>query len=267
MSHHHIIPVLTTPSGSALTAQNWQEAGVQCVSYYLSFLLVKPGMAHLKTLPDWVLYSGWKGNWVLNASMPRPSVEGRYEFRSPFDGATMQCSMNDMVEVMLHLKPTQVMLPEGFECAYEDVWQRLSTVSQLFAPALESGQYMNRPIRGLYYKIEPMQDLRAIIAKHQSAHPDLDYFFISNARHAEVAHIESDQPAKDACLGIVYCRDGEISLQDTIYATQFECIDSSCDCPTCQQQFTRAYLHHLLEHTPLLCQRYLIQHNLVYSSK
>lgn len=264
MSNNKIIPVLTTPAGSCLTAQNWQEAGVQCVSYYLSFLLVKPGLAYLKTLPDWKHYSGWEGDWVLNATMSRPNAEGQYLFRSPFDGAKMRCAMEDIIDVILQLKPQQVILPEGFEVTSEEVWQRLSTISRLFVPASERGRYLNLPIHGLYYCVDNAKDIGVMMTQHQVTHPELDYYIISDATQSSGANLESDQPANDACSGIVYCADGQIDLRDKIYATQFEPIDSACECPTCKQQFTRAYLHHLLEHTPLLCQRYLIQHNVTF---
>lgn len=265
MSNNKMIPVLTTPAGSCLTANNWQEAGVHCVSYYLSFLLVKPGLAYLKSLPDWKYYSGWEGDWVLNASMPSSSAAGQYVFRSTFDGAKMHCSMEDIVEIILHLKPQQVIFPEGFEVTNDATWQQLSTTTRLFVPARELGQYCNRPIYGLYYRLENTQDIAALIAQHQANYPDFDYYISCSATQSSEANIESDQPAKDACSGMVYCRDGKIDLRDKIYATQFEPIDSACDCPTCKQQFTRAYLHHLLEHTPLLCQRLLIQHNITRS--
>ena len=264
MFNNKMIPILTTPAGSCLTANNWQEAGVQCVSYYLSCLLIKPGLAYLKTLPEWKHYSGWDGDWVLNASMPAPNAKGQYVFRSPFDGAKVLCSTEDIVEVILHLKPQQIILSEGFDVTSDEDWHQLSTITRLFVPAQEQGRYLNRPIHGLYYNIENTQDIATMIGKHQANHPDLDYYVACRATQSSEANIESDQPAKDACSGIVYCSDGKIDLREKIYATQFERIDSACDCTTCEQQFTRAYLHHVLEHTPLLCQRFLIQHNIKF---
>lgn len=266
MTINKVIPILTTQAGSCLTAQNWQEAGVQCVSYYLSFLMVKPGLAYLKVMPDWKHYSGWEGDWVLNATMSRPNAEGYYTFRSPFDGAKMRCTMNDIIDVILQLKPQQVILPEGFEVFDDEVWHKLASTTKLYALVSERDRYLNRAIHGLYYNVKNAQDITAMIAKHQVEYPELDYFFLGSATEAMGSSLESDQPAIDACSGIVYCVEGEIDLKDKIYATQFECIDSACGCPTCKQQFTRAYLHHLLEHTPLLCQRYLIQHNVSYLS-
>jgi queuine tRNA-ribosyltransferase len=79
-----------------------------------------------------------------------------------------------------------------------------------------------------------------------------------------VAYIESDIPAREALLGRVYCSDGVLSIDNAEFAMQCEVIEKDCLCPTCTQSFTRAYLHHLLGQTPLLCQRLLVQHNIYY---
>ena len=207
-----MMPIFTTPAGRCLTAKNWREAGVQRACFYLEALLVKPGLAYLKTLPDWTMYSGWDGDWVLNASLPTPNSEGQYVICSPYDGARVSCSMQDIVDIVLHLKPQGVILPEG-----QDVGE-LATVTQILSVTDDNA-------------------------------------------------IASNAPAEDACQGIVYGSEGDIHLRNKIYSTQFEPIDSQCHCPSCEQSLTRAYLHHLLEHTPLLCHRFLIQHNLYYKYK
>ena len=54
----------------------------------------------------------------------------------------------------------------------------------------------------------------------------------------------------------------KINILDTIYSEDFTSLAAGCVCPTCQQGFTKAYLHHLLQNTPLLAQRFLIAHNI-----
>lgn len=207
--NHVFIPVLTTVAGRSLTANNWQSVNVSCVSFYLTALLVKPGLAYLKVLPDWSRYSGWEGDWILNASMPSlPTDKGQYIYRSPYDGTSVICSMDDLVDIVLNLRPQAVILPQEFR--FDD---RLVDITIL----------------------------------------------------QDTPYGESDKPANDACSGIVYSADGAIDLREKRYAMQFECIDEQCQCPTCRQRLTRAYLHHLLEHTPLLCHRFLIQHNVYHS--
>ncbi len=275
-----MIPTLTTPAGSCLTTKNWQEAGVQRASYSLAHLLVKPGLAYLKTLPKWEFYSGWEGDWVLNASMPAPNSEGNFVFRSPYDGTRITCSVTDIVDIIMHLKPQEVVVPKGFYCVKEDVLSALTEVTSLVIPICDKAYYSSQSIHGIYYFFDPMsqpKDIVDLVAQHQTQYPDLVCFLAGSlsfplikklyqsALNAKIM-LESDYPARDGFEGIVYCQEGMIDLREKDYSMQFECIDSACQCPTCEQPFTKAYLHHLLEHTPLLCQRLLIQHNAYYCS-
>ncbi|MBA3537614.1 MAG: hypothetical protein H0T84_13570, partial [Tatlockia sp.] len=76
-----------------------------------------------------------------------------------------------------------------------------------------------------------------------------------------VKWIESDKPTSDALLAQVYGETNSFSLLDSAMANQHQPIIVHCECPTCGQKLTRAYLHHLFLQTPLLCHRFLIQHN------
>jgi len=73
--------------------------------------------------------------------------------------------------------------------------------------------------------------------------------------------IDSDAPAKAGMQGQVCAEEGLINILDASMAMDFNPISNHCACKTCQQPFSRAYLHHLLQNTPLLAQRFLIQHN------
>ncbi len=201
------------------------------------------------------------------------SADGRYQFRSPFDGMRFSCSMTDIVDVILYLKPQCVLLPLGFYVEQNDVWQALSAITKIFVPDLDRNRYQNEWVYGIYYVCEGKQDVSHVIDYHQTTYSSLpaylccrSSFLLFDERLREKIlqgsfFLESDQPASDACSGLVYSERGMIDLREKIYAMQFECIDPICQCPTCSQKLTRAYLHHLLEHTPLLCQRFLIQHN------
>lgn len=52
------------------------------------------------------------------------------------------------------------------------------------------------------------------------------------------------------------------SILDSCYEMDFQLLEKDCQCESCQQGFTRAYLHHLFQHTPMLAQRYLMMHNM-----
>ena len=70
------------------------------------------------------------------------------------------------------------------------------------------------------------------------------------------------QPANDAISGLIYrIRGDNFSICDSKYALDFTKLDEHCECPACSEQYTRAYFHHLFQHTPLLCHRWLIMHN------
>lgn len=75
----------------------------------------------------------------------------------------------------------------------------------------------------------------------------------------------SNQSAEDACLGIVYTQAGTIDLRESNMATDFELLDSNCNCSTCRNKLTRSYLSHLMANTPLLAQRLLIIHNVYFT--
>ncbi len=265
---YNLIPTLTTPAGRCLTAKNWQETGIDCVSYSLVSLLIKPGMIYLNSLSDWTKYTGWSGDWVLNASMEKaPSEDRRYQFRSPYDGARLSCSMDDLAAIITHLKPVRVILPIGFHSVGDDVLCALSNITTLFVPVNDLAYYPSHCVYGLYYECENTNDMLDLIAQHQMQFSNYRCYMLGKECGPVAAFtqtdifFESNTPAEDAYFGKVYTHEGVIELPNNIYATQFEPIDSTCHCPTCTQKLTRAYLHHLLEHTPLLCQRLLIQHN------
>lgn len=263
-----IIPVLTTPSGSCLTIKNWQETGVTRVSYELSALLLKPGLDYLKTLTSMANYYPWVGEWVLNASTLKANSEGIFILRSPFDGARVTCTREDIVTLIMQLKPQYAILPNGFHLVGETSFQEMSQNTRLFIPFSEVANYPHTLIQGLYYAGSALEDDLAEIRKHQRDYPHALHYVVADIlsmrRIADlgVNYIESDDLAKEACVGRVIASEGIIDLTHKDYAMQFDVLDMECTCPTCTQKFTRAYLHHLLEHTPLLCQRMLIQHNL-----
>jgi len=70
-----------------------------------------------------------------------------------------------------------------------------------------------------------------------------------------------NQPAQDAFAGICYNQSTKMNLLAPQYEQDFYLLAENCDCESCMQGVTRSYLHHLLLHTPLLAQRYLVMHN------
>ncbi len=102
------------------------------------------------------------------------------------------------------------------------------------------------------------------------------HHFSEDDIHALIKHLKPDvlsdkvfyinnQPAKDALKGNIYNQDQAAcvyAIQDSQYALDFSLLSDDCKCTACRAQLTRAYFHHLYQHTPLLCHRFLIMHNL-----
>ena len=101
------------------------------------------------------------------------------------------------------------------------------------------------------------------VPRYVTGHLSLDVMKL--LKNEGVEFIESDEPALAAMQGMVYSQQGTVNLREDLTEMQFEAIDADCACPTCSAQLTKAYLYHLLLHTPLLCQRFLIQHNVYYA--
>jgi queuine tRNA-ribosyltransferase len=256
-------PIQTSPAGLCLTEANWAAAGISSASFYLSALLMKPGYDCLMALPDLASYVGWKQRLILNASLPKKRSSDHYTVRSVYDGRSMSYSCDEISALITQLKPDVVVLPEG-------IGSSVSTATSVFRPVQE----VTFETEGVYFShdkdvstTEFLEKINQYQDKPRYVAGDLSLALMTTLISMGVDTVESDRPAMDACLGRVYTAEGELAIQDTSHALQFEPMDSACACPTCTAGFTRAYLHHLFEHTPLLCQRLLVQHNAYYCQK
>ncbi|ASQ46570.1 tRNA guanosine transglycosylase family protein [Legionella clemsonensis] len=257
------IPTLTTEAGSCLTLANWQEVGVRAVSYHLEALLLKPGISLLKSLPHLKAYIPWQGSIVLNAALP-PAKQGQYTVRSPYDGSVMQISQDEVACLVEKLQPDIVVLPIDFD---PGLMRSFTKTSQIFTiPELHVEQQF-----GWYLPYEPSLSFIALQEKIKRYNTtpiylagDFDLQQLAALTQYDSLMIESNLPAQHAFSGKVYYEGGVLDLCADEIAHQQVVIDRHCKCPTCEQQLTRAYLHHLINQTPLLCQRLLIQHNAYY---
>lgn len=261
-----LIPILTTDAGGCLTSKNWEEVGVEILSCYLSDLLLKPGFHYLKESTSLSHYLGWNGNVILNATSLMSKEKNQYLVRSRFDGSIQHYSIEDIVEIFIGLKPQYVLFPKKFyTCSLSDK-ERIQRNSQCFIPLDEIDFYQNFDFAGVYY-IDANQAIEQKGFDYKDKLEHRIQFWIQDKSikleniSFKTTFVETDAIASDACQGKVYCDEGVIDLLEEKYANQFELIQQDCLCPTCKQKLTRAYLHHLLQNTPLLCQRFLIQHN------
>jgi len=265
--NHYFIPELSTQAGSCLTTENWEHVGIEMASYSLSALLMKPGIELLKIVPNLATYVGWHKSLVLNASMLLSDAQGTYSLRSSYDGSRHQFSAEELLALMIHLSPQFVILPKGLCRSSETDWTLLPETIMPFFPITECPHDVGTREYGIYveYDGSAMHTVRQQLIEY----PDRPKYILGDCSADDLVglgacYFESNKPANDAYQGLVYHRNGIIRLQNDAEALQFEVIDSTCECPTCEQKLTRAYLHHLYEHTPLLCQRFLIQHNVFH---
>jgi queuine tRNA-ribosyltransferase len=268
-----LVPVMTSLAGNCLTEANWQEAGVNIASYYLSALLMKPGFEFLKTLADLASYVGWHKTLVLNASSLGDAVEGRYALRSHFDGSCSHYSIEEIVDLIATLQPNLAILPKGISQMSQTWWESFPETILPFVHVtdISTCSQMVRPY-GVYFTYDKTVGEPSAIFQQLELHKnktcyimgDLGLPLMLDLVKQGANYLESDIPASDAYQGSVYSHDGVIALGGSACKMQFDVVDKRCRCPICTQNFTRAYLHHLLEQTPLLCQRYLIQHNVYF---
>ena len=258
------VPILTSDAGRSLTVANWEEVDVKIAAYDLTSLLMKPGMELLSSLPDLKTYTGWHGTLVLNASMSVMDKEGGYMLRSEYDGSRRHYMSDDVMSLIAQLKPQMVLLPAGIN----HTWQSLSKNMLPFFTAADRPLHIDRP-HGVYFIYDKSAPF-SLLAQQVQAHTDIPRYvsgelsldLMRELASLGVEYLASDFPARDACHGSIYHDEGVMSLKSDLYRMDFNVIDEKCHCPTCEQKLTRAYLHHLFEHTPLLCQRFLIQHNI-----
>ncbi|MDX1837324.1 hypothetical protein DIZ81_05265 [Legionella taurinensis] len=227
-----LIPVLTSHAGSCLTLDNWQQAGISLAALYLDALLMKPGLDFLKSSGGLKSYYPWSGELVLNASTLTEDKAGHYRVRSHYDGEIIQLDAAGILALLIALKPDYVVLSPSLADYCERLkpeWQGIRLLSE------EEGTYHYRNRLDAFLAAESIAGL-----------------------------IEADFPANDAVNGRVYDQGQVMDLSDSQYSQDFTVLSAGCACPVCRQNYTRAYFHHLLQHTPLLAQRLLIQHNVHY---
>lgn len=262
----HFVPVLTTESGSCLTSENWEEISVNKAAYDLDVLLLKPGYDLLKKLAHLGDYLNWSHTLVINASRLKANREGIYTIISPYDGSRVKLDESLLVDLIEWLKPNKVLLPPmTMEKALQLItrWDE-KIVPYFSAKALNQALMSQEKNYGVYFDCQQVDDLNP---EALSQWADVSSYImceqicsISSNLH-RINFMQCDEPAKLGMQGVVYHDDTVIDLKPDSMALAFEPIDQSCTCPTCQQQLTKAYLHHLYHNTPLLCQRFLIQHN------
>ncbi|STX51885.1 queuine tRNA-ribosyltransferase [Legionella busanensis] len=261
----HYIPLLSSQAGSCLTFANWQNAGAKIVAYQLDELLVKPGLPVLQKLTHLQDYLAWSGDLVLNALLKPVNAKGVYEIRSSYDGQLVQISVLELSSLIKTLKPNKVLLPLGSAPYFKQFWQPLLAEIELYLHFEEAkdditttGYYYSfteQPFDYLYKNLPKFNKLYLIGAFQLH---EMQLLLQNNYS------VQSNLPAEDGMQGVFYDEKEKFNILEQTFEQDYQTLKHNCQCETCNRQLTRAYLHHLLQHTPLLAQRYLIQHNVYY---
>lgn len=259
-----LIPILSSKAGSCLTIANWQATGVHTISYYVEDLLIKPGLPLLNQVNNFNEYLPWPGELVFNAHSLVQRSNGNYTLRSAYDGQVIAITVQALAALIAKLQPNKVILPIGSLGFFEQYWRPLTSTMTLY---LHEDEAKSIKFEHYYCHYNQQQELNDFLNYHQDQSLYLmGEFNLSQAQELlrKGYSFESNRAVLDALSGLVYSYAGMFNLLEGKRSTAHQLIENDCSCPTCHQRFTQAYLHHLLQHTPLLAQRYLVQHNVTF---
>ncbi|MBA2656328.1 MAG: hypothetical protein H0U70_05005 [Tatlockia sp.] len=268
--NHGYIPIATSQSGSCLTMANWQEIGINALAFQLQSLLMKPGFSLLRSFANLQSYCAWSKGLILNASLPLANAEGVHKFRSLYDGTMLTISQPELFALIIKLEADIVILPEGFIGYLAEQPISFPSSVKLFVPEKDflTAKKMNDfGISLVYDSTKSFDDFYNQFKQYSCPTYLSGLFTLIQAKklmEGGASYLESNLPSNDALRGQIYDEDSSFNLLDSEMAHQHKLISSNCTCPTCTQKLTRAYLHHLYLHTPLLCHRFLIHHNAHY---
>lgn len=226
------VPHITTLAGSCLTQANWQTLGIHSALCTLSHMLIKPGLAFWQNGMDAKTYLAWDGVLILDARNLQLNSRQEFMLQSPYDGSRVCLNLEQFWSLVQQLQPEVLLVADDLPLAAP------SAVEILFGS-------MHPPIE--------------LLEKLPQGFVEEGSWFV----YGEHTLYCSDRPTQDALQGRVYHSDGCFSIEAPEFSLDFQPLVSGCGCPTCQQTFTRAYLHHLFQSTPLLCQRLLMMHNVI----
>lgn len=219
------VPVATSFAGGCLTHANWQEIGIHTISCSLEALLIKPGLKFLQSVPNFKNYLGWSRQLVLNASQfPLADKQGCYHFRSPYDGSRIQVNKKELSDLISHLQPDFILLPQDFDTAHRSFPHIMSFLPFIDQPLSKTPFHSSS--YEFYGEFKAYSENSLISEKTGTATFPKNFFCIAKENvfsslvkclHSFFPHsnriavekaffFETDLPAQDAFLGKVYSR-------------------------------------------------------------
>ena len=251
------IPIMTSREGSCLTAENWTEVGANHLACAMEQLLMKPGLDALMRLPNLKTYLGWEGKLTINASS-LCIKEGVIHLSSIYDGQKIRVSWDVLWGLLNVWELDAIVLPQGIDAAFylankrQGLWCWVPETSfSKISPISDIGLFQEDNKDFTHYL-----DVPCYIAGVK------DYSRLTQLLSYKNYYVESNAPAAHALEGMIYRKTSMVSLNESVAEKPYQILDAACSCPSCAANLTAIYLEYLLAHTPLLAQRYLIQHNI-----
>ena len=160
------------------------------------------------------------------------------------------------------INPEQMLFGINQGCTYEDL--RVNHMKEIADLDLDGyaigGLAVGEPAEVMYDIIEkvtphmPQNKIRYLMGVGTPAN-------ILNAVERGVDLFDCVMPSRNARHGHLFTSEGIININNKKYENDMRPIDENCGCPVCQQ-FSRAYIRHLLKSEEMLSQRLLVMHNL-----
>ncbi|MDP3560408.1 MAG: hypothetical protein Q8R79_08705 [Legionellaceae bacterium] len=249
------IPVLNSFAGLTLTQAQWQESAGERGAYRADFWAIRPGFS--SSIP-FDHYAPIPTDWIINASDFVFTTKGTAQLVSPLDGSKITVTSDQLASLLRESSAKILLWPASLSCEETDPRVRVAHASGMTQACYAKWD-------GVLALEKWVQDFTIASSLDYVLGPFEPEHLLQLQRLSALRYIESDIPAQRALQGLVYTAKGTIDIRDCGEIHQV--IERSCTCSTCTMPHTQAYLHHLYLHTPLLCQRLLLVHNIHWMAR
>ncbi|MCX7114795.1 MAG: hypothetical protein NTW08_02630 [Gammaproteobacteria bacterium] len=269
------IPLVNGQQREMVPLSTWDNLGCRYIAYALEPLLVKPGFDILLTQASLAHYVGWPHQLILDVRSLQFNKQGDVVVCSPFDGAKIKVSSDQLRLLIESLKPDGVV-----GAITGAVGMTTGSVGWAKEPCDEPSGYCEFSGRRAHHRSElpvgtspweyqqPEGSSQGSFAHPTSSAPNERQLQTSSSLNKQPLHTSSttehfisETPLQMATKGEIFTDTATINITDPIHQTSTEVIQKNCRCEVCSLGLTKSYLFHLWFHVPGLCQRFLVQHN------
>jgi queuine tRNA-ribosyltransferase len=295
------IPTATGNLLEILSPQDLQNAKIKTIALNLLPLWARPSAEVIDNIPSlnkWIStaqqtipINGLQ--WFYQNEIAAKIKENTLVYRSPFDGREIKITPQEFIKFQIKWQFAyavtlscpfyalkNVNAVKLFKSWIDNALQAAQTNQQkllIELPCLPEAQlseiiasYENEPlIHGIVFFLEDKEDTFLIdqqiinslsIPAHWqvSINTNLKYDLLSKI--PKVQSLITETPYNDAKQGAFYHQGQKVSLKETRFIADTQPLDLACSCDTCVN-YTRSYLHHLLEAKEVFAWRLIAVHN------